>query len=113
MREQQLRGQESSELELPYMAPEVLTGRPPDARADLFTMGALAAYLVTGAAAVRRVEPARAHRPDAAAAAAGDAARRGAAGRRAGDHAGLAADPAARGAMSELRAAVRAAAPSS
>ena len=47
MREQQLRGQESSELELPYMAPEVLTGRSPDERADLFTVGALAAYLVT------------------------------------------------------------------
>jgi serine/threonine protein kinase len=48
MREQQLRGQESSELELPYMAPEVLTGQPPDTRADLFTVGAIAAYLITG-----------------------------------------------------------------
>jgi serine/threonine protein kinase len=48
MREQQLRGQESSELELPYMAPDVLTGRPPDPRADLFTVGAIATYLVTG-----------------------------------------------------------------
>ncbi len=48
MREQQLRGQESSELELPYMAPEVLIGRPPDRRGDLFTVGALATYIVTG-----------------------------------------------------------------
>lgn len=48
MREQQLRGQESSELELPYMAPEVLTGRSPDQRADVFTIGAIAVYLVTG-----------------------------------------------------------------
>ena len=39
MREQQLRGQEASEQELPYLAPEVLTGRPPEPRADLFTVG--------------------------------------------------------------------------
>lgn len=113
MREQQLRGQESSELELPYMAPEVLTGRPPDARADLFTMGALAAYLVTGgppfaAASLpeligQMLQPPQpvtlpAEVPPVAAQAITRA---------------LAADPAARGAMSELRAAVRAAAPSS
>jgi serine/threonine protein kinase len=48
MREQQLRGQESSELELPYMAPEVLTGQPPDWRADLFTVGAIGVYLISG-----------------------------------------------------------------
>ena len=48
MREPQLRGVESSELELPYLAPEVLTGRPPDARADLFTLGVVAFELVTG-----------------------------------------------------------------
>ena len=47
MREPQLRGQESSELELPFIAPEVLTGRAPDARADVFTLGAIAVYLVT------------------------------------------------------------------
>ena len=48
MRETQLRGIESSELELPYLAPEVLTGRPPDGRADLFTLGVVAFELVTG-----------------------------------------------------------------
>ncbi len=48
MRETQLRGIESSELELPYLAPEVLTGRPPDGRADLFTLGVIAFELVTG-----------------------------------------------------------------
>ena len=47
MREPQLRGQESSELELPFIAPEVLTGRAPDPRADVFTVGAIAVYLVT------------------------------------------------------------------
>lgn len=48
MPEMQLRGIESSELELPYLAPEVLTGRLPDARADLFTLGVVAFELVTG-----------------------------------------------------------------
>ncbi len=48
MPETQLRGIESSELELPYLAPEVLTGRPPDGRADLFTLGVIAFELVTG-----------------------------------------------------------------
>ena len=42
MREQELRGQEASEQELPYVAPEVLMGRAPDPRADVFTMGVLA-----------------------------------------------------------------------
>ena len=47
MREQQLRGHESTELELPYMAPELLTGHAPDLRADVFTIAAIARYLLT------------------------------------------------------------------
>lgn len=48
MRESQLRGQESNEPELPYLAPEVLMGRAPDVRSDLFTLGVMAYQLVTG-----------------------------------------------------------------
>ncbi len=48
MREQELRGQEASELELPYVPPEVLMGGPPNVRADVFTMGVLAYQMVTG-----------------------------------------------------------------
>lgn len=48
MREQELRGHEASEQELPYVAPEVLMGRAPDARADVFTMGVLAYEMATG-----------------------------------------------------------------
>jgi serine/threonine protein kinase len=48
MREQELRGQEASEQELPYVAPEVLMGRAPDARADVFTIGVLAYQMATG-----------------------------------------------------------------
>lgn len=48
MREQQLRGQEASEQELPYVAPEVLMGGAPNARADLFTIGVLAYQMITG-----------------------------------------------------------------
>jgi serine/threonine-protein kinase len=48
MREQELRGQEASERELPYVAPEVLMGRAPDARADVFTLGVLAYRMATG-----------------------------------------------------------------
>jgi serine/threonine protein kinase len=48
MREQELRGQEASEQELPYVAPEILTGRAPDPRADVFTMGVLAYQMATG-----------------------------------------------------------------
>ncbi len=48
MREQQLRGLEADELELPYLAPEVLTGRPPDSRTDVFTLGVVAYELVAG-----------------------------------------------------------------
>jgi serine/threonine protein kinase len=111
MREQQLRGQESSELELPYMAPEVLTGRPPDPRADLFTVGALAVYVVTAhppfsATSLpeligQMLQPAAppalpAEVPPAAAQAISRC---------------LAADPAARGTLAGLRISVRAAAP--
>lgn len=49
MRETELRGQESIELELPYLAPEVLMGRAPDARTDVFTLGVLAFQVVSGA----------------------------------------------------------------
>ncbi len=48
MREQELRGQEASEQELPYVAPEVLMGRAPDPRADVFTIGVLAYQMTTG-----------------------------------------------------------------
>ena len=48
MREQELRGQEASEHELPYVAPEVLMGGAPNARADVFTIGVLAYQMVTG-----------------------------------------------------------------
>jgi serine/threonine protein kinase len=49
MREQQLRGQEASEHELPYVAPEVLMGAAPNARADVFTIAVLAYHMITGA----------------------------------------------------------------
>jgi len=48
MREQELRGQEASEQELPYVAPEVLMGGAPNVRADVFTIGVLAYQMVTG-----------------------------------------------------------------
>jgi len=48
MREQELRGQEASANELPYMAPEILMGGAPNPRADIFTMGVLAYQMVTG-----------------------------------------------------------------
>ena len=48
MREQELRGQEASEQELPYVAPEILMGGAPNARADIFTVGVLAYQMVTG-----------------------------------------------------------------
>jgi serine/threonine protein kinase len=48
MREQELRGQEASQTELPYVAPEILMGGAPDARADVFTIGVLAYQMVTG-----------------------------------------------------------------
>ncbi len=49
MREQELRGQEASATELPYVAPEVLMGGAPNPRADVFTIGVVAYQLVTGA----------------------------------------------------------------
>ncbi len=48
MREQELRGQEASEQELPYVAPEILMGGAPNARADIFTIGVLAYQMLTG-----------------------------------------------------------------
>src|SRR5688500_13137715 len=48
MREQELRGQEASEQELPYVAPEILMGGVPNARADVFTVGVLAYHMLTG-----------------------------------------------------------------
>ncbi len=48
MREQELRGQEASANELPYLAPEVMMGGAPNARADVFTIGVLAYQMVTG-----------------------------------------------------------------
>ncbi len=48
MREQELRGQEASQNELPYVAPEILMGGAPNARADVFTIGVLAYQMVTG-----------------------------------------------------------------
>jgi serine/threonine-protein kinase len=48
MREQELRGQEASAHELPYLAPEVMMGGAPNARADVFTIGVLAYQMVTG-----------------------------------------------------------------
>lgn len=50
MREQELRGQEASERELPYVPPEVLLGGPPSVRGDVFTIGVLAYQMVTGRA---------------------------------------------------------------
>ncbi len=48
MREQELRGAEANELELPYVAPEILMGGPPAAPADVFTAGVLAYQMATG-----------------------------------------------------------------
>ena len=48
MREQELRGQEASTDELPYVAPEVLMGGAPNGAADVFTIGVLAYEMLTG-----------------------------------------------------------------
>jgi serine/threonine-protein kinase len=111
MREQQLRGQESSELELPYMAPEVLTGRSPDPRADLFTVGAIATYVVTGGPPFRAASLpeliGQMLRPEAAVVLPADVPRPAAeAIRRC-----LSADPAGRGTLTDLFEAVRGPAP--
>jgi eukaryotic-like serine/threonine-protein kinase len=43
-----LRGGELADPELRYVPPELLTGRPPDVRADVYTMGVLAYEMATG-----------------------------------------------------------------
>lgn len=48
MREQELRGQEASEQELPYVAPEILMGSAPNVRSDVFTIGVLGYHMLTG-----------------------------------------------------------------
>jgi serine/threonine protein kinase len=48
MREQELRGQEASANEAPYIAPEVLMGGAPNPVADVFTIGVLAYQMLTG-----------------------------------------------------------------
>ena len=53
MREQELRGQEASVNELPYVAPEVLMGFAPNPAADIFTIGVLAYQMVTGSVPVK------------------------------------------------------------
>lgn len=44
----EVRGGELRDRELPYISPEVLTGAPVDARADVFTIGALIYEMATG-----------------------------------------------------------------
>ena len=48
MREQELRGEEANERELPYLAPELLLGRAPELASDTFTAGVLAYEMLTG-----------------------------------------------------------------
>jgi serine/threonine-protein kinase len=48
MREQELRAQEASANELPYVAPEVLMGGAPNGCADVFTIAVLGYQMVTG-----------------------------------------------------------------
>jgi serine/threonine-protein kinase len=73
-----LRGGAIAGTELPYVAPEVLTGRPAAPAADLFTIGALAFEMATGqppfeanslpeligSMMADAVPPARSRRPD-------------------------------------------------
>ena len=68
MKEQELRGEEANEQELPYVAPEVLLGRELGPSADVFTAAVLGVSDDLRGAAVPRPQPARADRADAAAA---------------------------------------------
>ncbi|HUU35811.1 MAG TPA: protein kinase [Vicinamibacterales bacterium] len=105
--EGQLRGQEASDAELPYLAPEVLTGRAPDPATDLFTLGVVAYQLIAGRVPYRApslpeligqmltMPAAAVAMPGVPPAAAAAIARC------------LAPDPSARGTLDELRVAVR------
>ncbi|HEX5474063.1 MAG TPA: serine/threonine-protein kinase [Vicinamibacterales bacterium] len=48
MREQTVRGSEIADVELRYVAPELLTGRDADVRSDVFTLGVLAYEMAAG-----------------------------------------------------------------
>jgi serine/threonine protein kinase len=48
MRDATLRGTALADVELHYVAPEILTGRNADVRSDIFTMGVLAYEMATG-----------------------------------------------------------------
>jgi serine/threonine protein kinase len=48
MREQELRGAEANEQELPFVPPEILMGQGPSPAADVFTVGVLAYSMTTG-----------------------------------------------------------------
>ena len=48
LQEQTLRGMGLADVELRYVAPELLTGRAADVRSDIFTMGVLAYEMATG-----------------------------------------------------------------
>jgi serine/threonine-protein kinase len=45
-----LRGDDLGSAEMPYIAPEVLAGKPADVRSDIFTIGALLYEMATGRA---------------------------------------------------------------
>ncbi|MGQ0732226.1 MAG: serine/threonine-protein kinase, partial [Acidobacteriota bacterium] len=48
LKDQDLRGGEVNDRELPYVAPELLLGRNPDSAADVFTIGVIAYQMTTG-----------------------------------------------------------------